>query len=86
MPNFTLKNDAGDDVTLYTALETSTNGVILFVYPKANTPGCTTQACGFRDVYPFLVEKGYQVFGLSKDKQKAQVNSVIFLFSVFKTF
>lgn len=72
VPDFTLKDESGTDVTLYKALEDSQRGVVLFVYPKANTPGCTVQACGFRDVYDVLKAKGYQVFGLSKDKQTAQ--------------
>jgi peroxiredoxin Q/BCP len=45
---------------------------VIFFYPKANTPGCTTQACGFRDNYAVFEEHGYQVFGMSADTPKSQ--------------
>lgn len=41
--------------------------VILYFYPKDNTPGCTKQACGFSDRYPQIQEKGAVVLGVSKD-------------------
>ena len=41
--------------------------VILYFYPRDNTPGCTKQACGFRDLYPQFTEKGAIVLGVSKD-------------------
>ena len=41
--------------------------VILYFYPRDNTPGCTKQACGFSDRYPQFVEKGAVVLGVSKD-------------------
>lgn len=41
--------------------------VILYFYPRDNTPGCTKQACGFRDLYPQFTEKGAVVLGVSKD-------------------
>mmetsp|Transcript_27477 Transcript_27477/g.81452 ORF Transcript_27477/g.81452 Transcript_27477/m.81452 type:complete len:223 (-) Transcript_27477:114-782(-) len=50
------------------------SGIMLFFYPRANTPGCTTQACGFRDQHHSLAGAGYQVFGMSADKPKAQLN------------
>ena len=40
---------------------------ILYFYPRDNTPGCTKQACGFRDLYPQFTEKGAVVLGVSKD-------------------
>lgn len=43
------------------------NKVILYFYPRDNTPGCTKQACGFRDLYPQFTEKGAVVLGVSKD-------------------
>uniref|UniRef100_A0A0G4GLD1 thioredoxin-dependent peroxiredoxin n=1 Tax=Chromera velia CCMP2878 TaxID=1169474 RepID=A0A0G4GLD1_9ALVE len=48
------------------------SGVVLFFYPKANTPGCTKQACGFRDDYSKFVKAGYTVFGMSADSSKSQ--------------
>jgi len=50
----------------------ATNGAIIFVYPKADTPGCTRQGCGFRDNYEDLVEMGFNVFGMSADQPRAQ--------------
>ncbi len=48
--------------------------VILYFYPKDNTPGCTTQACDFRDNYSALNDAGYRVFGVSKDSAKSHQN------------
>ncbi len=50
------------------------SGVVLFFYPRANTPGCTKQACGFRDEYKKFQDAGYKVFGMSADKPKSQLN------------
>lgn len=41
--------------------------VILYFYPKDNTPGCTKQACGYSERYPQFLEKGVEVLGISKD-------------------
>jgi thioredoxin-dependent peroxiredoxin len=46
--------------------------VILFFYPKANTPGCTTEACNLRDHYSELLDKGFKIIGVSADNQKKQ--------------
>ena len=46
--------------------------VLVYFYPKANTPGCTKQACSLRDAYEVLVEKGVTVLGVSKDSLNAQ--------------
>ena len=46
--------------------------IILFFYPRANTPGCTAQACNLRDNYQILIEKGYVVFGISADNISQQ--------------
>ena len=48
--------------------------VLIFFYPKASTPGCTTQACGFRDNHELFAKKGYAIYGLSADSAKAQSN------------
>ena len=45
---------------------------ILFFYPRANTPGCTAEACNLRDNYKALQKKGYQLFGVSADSPKKQ--------------
>lgn len=45
--------------------------VLIFVFPRADTPGCTAQACGFRDSFPKINDAGAIVFGLSNDEPKA---------------
>jgi thioredoxin-dependent peroxiredoxin len=45
---------------------------IVFFYPRANTPGCTVEACNLRDNYKALQDKGYQLFGVSADSPKKQ--------------
>lgn len=63
-PEFTLLNQNGEEVTL---ANYRGRNVILFFYPKADTPGCTTQACGFRDNYPIITEANATVLGISPD-------------------
>ena len=63
-PNFTLLNEDGAEVSLSQYLGKK---VILYFYPKDNTPGCTAQACGFASNYPQIVEKGAEIIGISKD-------------------
>ena len=45
--------------------------IILYFYPKDNTPGCTAEACSLRDGYQELQNAGYEVIGVSKDSQKS---------------
>jgi peroxiredoxin Q/BCP len=45
--------------------------VVLYFYPKDNTPGCTKEACNFRDNYALLKKKGYVVLGVSVDSEKS---------------
>jgi peroxiredoxin Q/BCP len=45
---------------------------LVYFYPKADTPGCTAQACSLRDAYAQLQEKGVKIFGVSTDKVEAQ--------------
>lgn len=63
-PAFTLPDENG---TLHTLEEYRGKKVILYFYPKDNTPGCTKQACGFSEMYPMFLEKGAVVLGVSKD-------------------
>jgi peroxiredoxin Q/BCP len=63
-PDFDLTTDSGDRLHLK---DLRGKQVILYVYPTALTPGCTTQACDFRDSLDALRGAGYQVVGLSKD-------------------
>lgn len=50
------------------------NPVVLYFYPKDNTPGCTTQACSFRDSFAEFQQKGITVLGVSKDSPKSHAN------------
>ena len=52
---------------IHTLEEYKGKKVILYFYPKDNTPGCTKQACGFAQRYPQFLEKGAEVIGISKD-------------------
>jgi thioredoxin-dependent peroxiredoxin len=63
-PDFTLLSDKGESVTL-----SSFRGkkVVLYFYPKDDTPGCTVEACEFRDAYDRFLEKGAVVIGISAD-------------------
>ncbi|KAF2456780.1 thioredoxin-like protein [Lineolata rhizophorae] len=61
----------GATVTLKQLVDESKAGVVLFTYPKASTPGCTKQACLFRDSYDPLTATGLSIFGLSTDGPKA---------------
>lgn len=45
--------------------------VILYFYPKDNTPGCTTEACNFRDNYQSLIDEGFEVIGVSTDSEQS---------------
>nr|WP_307789167.1 thioredoxin-dependent thiol peroxidase [Glycomyces salinus] len=67
-PDFTLASDNGDPVTL-----SSLQGrkVILYAYPRAMTPGCTKEACDFRDSLASLQAAGYAVLGISPDEPEA---------------
>ncbi|AND17009.1 thioredoxin-dependent thiol peroxidase [Rathayibacter tritici] len=67
-PAFTLPNQDGEPVSL---AEYHGRRVILFFYPEADTPGCTTEACDFRDNAASLRESGYEVLGLSRDTPDA---------------
>ena len=67
-PDFTLPDQDGEPVTLS---DLAGGSVVLYFYPKANTPGCTTQACGVRDHLPAYEESGAVVIGVSPDPVKA---------------
>jgi peroxiredoxin Q/BCP len=64
----------GVKTSLKALVDDSKGGVVLFTYPAASTPGCTKQACGFRDSYEPLTATGFSIFGLSKDSQKSNTN------------
>ncbi|KAF2100617.1 AhpC-TSA-domain-containing protein [Rhizodiscina lignyota] len=61
----------GSKTSLKQLVDESEAGIVLFTYPKASTPGCTTQACLFRDAYEPLTVTGLSIYGLSSDSPKA---------------
>jgi thioredoxin-dependent peroxiredoxin len=63
-PDFTLPTDTGESVTLS---ELRGRKVVVYFYPAAMTPGCTTQACDFSDSLESLRAQGYEVLGISPD-------------------
>jgi peroxiredoxin Q/BCP len=69
-PDFELESDAGETVKL-----SSLRGkpVVLYFYPKDDTPGCTTQACGIRDAYGEFERAGAVVLGVSPDQASSHV-------------
>jgi peroxiredoxin Q/BCP len=68
-PDFTLPDPDGTLVSLSSLVGTK---VVVYFYPTASTPGCTTQACDFRDNIASLQSAGYQVLGVSPDTLEAQ--------------
>jgi peroxiredoxin Q/BCP len=67
--DFTLKTDEDKTVSLS---DFAGKPVVLFFYPKADTPGCTIEACGFRDSFAKLQEAGAVVLGISRDTPRDQ--------------
>ena len=67
-PLFTAKNQNGETVSL---TDFKGKKVILYFYPKDNTPGCTAEACDFRDNYQSLTSQGFEVIGVSTDDEKS---------------
>ncbi|QWT25070.1 thioredoxin-dependent thiol peroxidase [Subtercola sp. PAMC28395] len=67
-PDFTLPDENGSPVSL---ADFRGSKVVVYFYPAAGTPGCTTQACDFRDNINSLKSAGYQVLGVSKDEPAA---------------
>jgi len=67
-PDFTLQADDGREVSLS---DYRGKKVVIYFYPKDDTPGCTTEACNFRDAHAEIVAAGAAVLGISPDKQKS---------------
>jgi peroxiredoxin Q/BCP len=67
--DFTLPDQDGTPVTLS---QFKGSPVVMFFYPRADTPGCTIEACGFRDSFAKLKKAGVVVLGISRDTVKAQ--------------
>lgn len=70
-PNFSAKDQGGK---LHSLADYQGKKLVLFFYPKANTPGCTAEACNLRDNYKALQERGYELLGVSADSAKRQTN------------
>lgn len=69
-PDFELTSDSGDAVKLS---ELRGKAVVLYFYPKDDTPGCTAQACAIRDNYDEFAERGAVVLGVSPDSENSHV-------------
>ena len=69
-PDFTLESDTGEQVTLS---QFRGRPVVLYFYPKDDTPGCTAQASGFRDDWEAYQERGAVVLGVSPDDVESHV-------------
>jgi thioredoxin-dependent peroxiredoxin len=69
-PDFELTSDAGDQVRLS---QFRGQPVVLYFYPRDDTPGCTAQACGIRDNYDDFTERGAVVLGVSPDSASSHV-------------
>jgi peroxiredoxin Q/BCP len=67
-PDFTAKNQNGESVKLS---DFRGNRVVLYFYPKDDTPGCTKQACSLRDSFETFEEKGIKIFGVSIDDENS---------------
>jgi peroxiredoxin Q/BCP len=67
--DFTLPNQDGKDIRLS---DYKASPVVLFFYPRADTPGCTLESCGFRDAFEKFQKAGITVFGVSRDTPKDQ--------------
>ena len=71
VPEFSVVDDRGNTQSLSAY---KGQKLVVFFYPKANTPGCTAEACDLRDHYKELQDAGYALLGVSADSQKKQRN------------
>jgi len=72
-PDFTTKNQNGDEVKLS---DFKGNRVVLYFYPKDDTPGCTKEACSLRDSFDIFTEKGIKILGVSNDDEKKHLKFI----------
>jgi len=73
LPAFSLQDDQG---TMVTAKDFRGRWTVLYAYPKDSTPGCTTEACDFRDNLARVQSLGAQVYGISRDSLKSHTNFI----------
>jgi thioredoxin-dependent peroxiredoxin len=71
VPNFTVNDQDGNSISLS---DYKGKKLIVFFYPKANTPGCTLEACNLRDNYKELQDNGFELLGVSADSEQKQRN------------
>jgi peroxiredoxin Q/BCP len=71
VPNFTTTDHDGNTVSLS---DYKGKKLVVFFYPKANTPTCTVEACNLRDHYKELQDAGYEILGVSADTERKQKN------------
>lgn len=71
VPSFKAKDQDGNTINLS---DYKGKKLIVFFYPRANTPGCTVEACNLRDNYTELQAQGYELLGVSEDSQRKQSN------------
>ena len=71
VPDFTAKDQDGNSISL---ADYKGQKLVVFFYPRANTPGCTAEACNLRDHFAQLRDGGYALLGVSADSQKKQAN------------
>ena len=71
VPNFESVDQDGNTIKLS---DYKGKKLVVFFYPKANTPGCTVEACNLRDNYKELQDEGYEILGVSADSEKRQSN------------
>lgn len=71
VPPFNAKDQDGNTINLS---DYKGKKLIVFFYPRANTPGCTAEACNLRDNYAALQAQGYHLLGVSEDSQRKQSN------------
>src|SRR3989304_9667025 len=67
-PEFLLNDDAGKEISLR---QFSGKKIVLYFYPKDDTPGCTVEACAFRDAYDEILARGAVVIGISADSESS---------------
>ncbi|MEC7265782.1 MAG: thioredoxin-dependent thiol peroxidase [Bacteroidota bacterium] len=71
VPDFSANDQDGKTINLK---DYKGKSLVVFFYPKADTPGCTAEACNLRDNYKELKDKGFELLGVSADSEKKQTN------------
>lgn len=72
-PDFNCADENGNMISLS---DYKGKKLVLYFYPKDNTPGCTTESCNLRDNYQAMLKAGYEVLGISADSEKKHLNFI----------